>query len=187
MCSFRSEGTVTYLAQAWDRAQGGVLLVNTGRMDRSINVSEESATGSPESASTSATIPQHAPLVAYMGWPPRLRRAAEITRVPGWWTYRRPRSAALVLRHEGIRQHVGRPTLPMREKRAPETKPSPLRQGAGSRRSRSVGRERAARAAEMTEATAGVVEADARLRGNAHARAALADGRRVLARVPRLS
>jgi hypothetical protein len=39
----------------------------------------------------------------------------------------------------------------------------------------------------MTEASAGVVEADARLRGNAHPRAALADGRRVLARVPRFS
>jgi hypothetical protein len=60
-------------------------------------------------------------------------------------------------------------------------------QGPDDGRLLAVDSKRPAQAAEMTEASAGVVEADARLRGNAHARAARADGRRVLARVPRFS
>ena len=41
---------------------------------------------------------------------------------------------------EGSREVGPRRTIALREKRAPETKPSPLRQGAGARRSQSVGR-----------------------------------------------
>ena len=48
----------------------------------------------------------------------------------------------LVLCHGWERQRCDTRTLAWREKRAPETKPSPLRQGAGSRRSRSVHSER---------------------------------------------
>ena len=53
----------------------------------------------------------------------------------------------------------------MREKRAPETAPVPLRRDAGSRRARSVGSERPLQAAEMTKASAGAVKAGARMRG----------------------
>ena len=60
--------------------------------------------------------------------------------------------------------------LAMREKRAPDTAPVPLRGDAGSRRARSVESERLVQAAEMTKASVGLVAAGARMRGKALAR-----------------
>jgi hypothetical protein len=83
---------------------------------------------------------------------------------------RRRRSTSAALRHGEMRRVPRAPARALRAKRAPETKPSPLRQGAGSRRSRSVDSERPAQGPEMTKASVGLVEADARVRGVAGAR-----------------
>ena len=56
------------------------------------------------------------------------------------WT----RAACICTTGLGQRVRAVRRAYGLREKRAPETKPSPLRRGAGSRRSRSVGGERPA-------------------------------------------
>src|ERR1019366_9092020 len=85
-------------------------------------------------------------------------------------SWRQTPAAGRLLCHEGSRWGSAARTIARREKQAPETKPSPLRQGAGSRRSRSVDSERPPQGPEMTKASVGLVEADARVRGEASAR-----------------
>jgi len=72
-------------------------------------------------------------------------------------------------RRIGTSAEASGPSCAMREKRAPDTAPVPLRRDAGSRRARYVDSERPTQAAEITKASAGVVEAGVRMRGKAQA------------------